>query len=406
MSAPTFISFCYPEDSSICTCTNGASGCSCASGCCSGCSTTNNTGTNPVFTSGLYNQLETDTNNALLSRYLASLDQERWNLLSNEIATLVDDANIGGVSAGTKSLIYGRIMIIITAQYLPVVSDFLGDQIAEQAATENIASDISAFLLDAQNGFNSLCTDAQTLYTATTIEPGSDAYTNAAFLFDGVMGLVGNDAATQGEVGTPDPITYDFSFVVNYLVFDATAEELIPDSKNEQSVLSFLTDTNIWGDITPISSTVSGQISSAMDSVIAAFNAGTTQAKQAGTDQPVVQAETNAWVNANFTGLNYEAYWWQTPYGATSYQPIASSADSNVGEQPTSGDAPLVYTQSNTVQENINQAAESVQTIATSTQTVENFQIQEIDQFYGIINSIQQSQEQQCAAIVKKQGNG
>ena len=116
---------------------------------------------NPVFSGGLYDQLETDANSVLISRYYATIDQALWNDLSNEIATLVNDANAGDISAEAKSLIYGRIMIIITAQYLPTVADFLGDSIAEQAATENIASDISAFLLDAQNGFNSLSTDSE-----------------------------------------------------------------------------------------------------------------------------------------------------------------------------------------------------------------------------------------------------
>jgi len=382
---------------------------------------------NPVFSGGLYDQLETDANSVLISRYYATIDQALWNDLSNEIATLVNDANAGDISAEAKSLIYGRIMIIITAQYLPTVADFLGDSIAEQAATENIASDISAFLLDAQNGFNSLSTDSEGVSVNGSptvpasvddlVDDGNDAET----LFDSVMGLAGNSVATSGQVpssasSSSTPVctsapAYNYSFEVTYYTYNPADQTFVQQQASEDSVLGFLVDTNVWGNTTPISSSVQSQILSAMQLVVSAFNGGIQQGTIASSgDSPTTVGE-NAWLCANLVYLNYEAYWWQVPYGATTLEPIETTTTTNAitGETTItaeSGNAPLVYTQPGTVQENINQAAEAVQTVATATQTVENFQIQEIDQFYGIINSIQQSQEQQCAAIVKKQGGG
>jgi hypothetical protein len=318
-----------------------------------------------------YDQLQEDSNTYMNSINLQLLDGLKWDLLSEEIATLVSIANEQERTIDQKSLIYGKIMIIITAQYLPVVSDYLGDQIAQQAATEDIASDLSSFLADAQNGFNSLADSG----SSTDTESQND-------FFGGTTAIVG---AVSGATNTS---LYDYSFTVLLNVYNSDTGQFESTTVSESSILSFLTDTNVWGDVTPLGDDGSSQISTALTDIISIFNT------------PVDQVVSDSWLNKQLTDIANTTYTWTQVYGSSSDQPCegdVGSSTCDVGPQ----NAPLVYTEPNSIQSDLNQATQSVQTVATSTQTVQNFQVQEINQYYGIINSIQQSQQSQNSSIVK-----
>ena len=325
-----------------------------------------------------FNQLFEDCNANMTAMNLQLLDEQRWDVLAQEIATLVAIAGEQERTAMEKSLIYGRLMIIVTAQYLPVVSEYLGDQIAQQAAIQDIASDISSFLADAQNGFNSLASSGSTSDT------------------DSQIGLFGGATAVTGAVsGADNTAEYDFSFTVTFLKYDETSETYSEETQFESSVLNLLTDTYVWGNTTPLSSDGSSQISTAFIDIYSIFNSGEDQ------------TTLNSWFNRDLTALADATYTWTQVYGSSSGNPCEgdvptadeTSSTCDVGPE----NAPLVYTEPNSIQSDMNQATQTVQTVATSTQTIQNFQVQEINQYYGIINSIQQSQQSQNSSIVKKQ---
>jgi hypothetical protein len=272
-------------------------------------------------------------------------------------------------------------MLIITAQYLPAVSNFLGDQIAEQAAIQNMASDISAFVIEAESGFNALssspdctCTDTCTTSTTDTCTNECthiDDCTNNYNFYSGIMSLVYLDTANT----TPTNSSVNFSFTVSTPY--APSSGFI-----ESNILDMLIDPDLWQNNTPLSTSQASQISTALTNIANIFNPTTETA-----NVPV-----GTWTSMNLTNMNNAICEWNAPYGS-----------STLGSTIYSGNAPLVWTQPATVQSNLNTAAQTVEGVATSTQTTENFQVQEIDQFYGITNSIQMSQEQQCASMVKQQ---
>lgn len=336
-----------------------------------------------------FQQLEADANAEIVARYLAKYDNTQWDSINAAIGAMVAVADDPTLNGGDKSAIYDQIMIIITSKYLPTVSNFLGDQIYEQAAIQNLSSDISAFLADGQNGYNTL---AGSSFDTTSSDPAStciqyDSKANKVYstcdstasetsreqFFQGVSILVYGGEGVSGS-------SYDFSFTVNYTQYDSTTQSLVTHSYQEENVLAFLTDTRIWGDTTPLSADGSSQINDSLLSTISIFNSGT-----AGTVE-------NSWEDQDLEALATAPLIWSYPYGASSFTTTYGAEN-----------APLVYTEPNSVQSNFNQATQAVQTVATSTQTIQNFQIQEIDQFYGITNSIQSSQQQQCSSMVKKQ---
>jgi len=347
----------------------------------------------------IFEQLATDCNSILLSRLQAQVDNAIWTAVNQEIIALVAAAN-SGVGADQRSLIYGQIMLIITSQYLPAVSNFLGDQIAEQASIQNMASDISAFVIQAQSAFNTLgsspdCTGTETSTTtscvgncctndctSTTSTSGTcnctstslDCTSNYEF-FSGIMTMI---AGINNTVAPESGPNYSFGFTAT--VVSPTTGTI---SSSELNILGFLTDTSIWGTSgTPISSSQYSQISTALIGIATIFNPSTTTAN----------VDPDTWSNGDLSGIASATCSWTQPYGS-------SSASGTI----TTGNAPLVYTEPATIQSDLNTAAQTVEGIATSTQTIENFQVQEIDQFYGITNSIQMSQEQQCASMVKQQ---
>lgn len=368
--------------------------------------------TNPEL-ANFVNLIE-DANTLSASRREMALDSAKWTAISNEIGRLVQLAvNLGqnnNHSADARSRIYGQIMLIITAEYLPTISNYLGDQILEQAALENIASDVSAFIIDAQTGFNNLAAC-----------PDETQCTDNFKLYSGVMALVSGNSSLNNTI---TGITYTF----NLTVVDQSSG--LQTNVAETNILNFLTDTNIWGSSTPLTTTETSQISSGLTSIGGIFNSGEDT------------TTFNSWNDQDFVEIDTAINNWTVPYpadngtgcvdctGCTNCSGSCSSGcynnsscNSGAGCDSTSGtccsatcntnsgdtscfcsnNAPLVYTDPNTIQEGFNQASQAVETVATSTQTIENFQIQEIDQFYGITNSIQQSQEQQCAAMVKQQ---
>ncbi len=328
--------------------------------------------------SSLYAQLQEDANVQLNSTNLQVVDSFKWDFISNEIGLLVDAANQGDISAEEKSQIYGRIMIIITAQYLPIVSDFLGDQIAEQASIQDLSSDVSDFLAQGQNAFNALSSASWSNTNGVTCETTGCATTATETekqdLFSGVMSLTGY------TTGANDSSRYNYSFIVNRTITNPFTGESITENIVEPSVLAFLTDTRIWGDITPLGTEGKDQINSAMQDIIDIYNSGESK------------TVSSSWLNEELDNIASATLVWTQPYGA-------SSLDATYG----STNAPLVYTDPNSIQSAFNQGTQAVQTVATSAQTIENFQIQEIDQYYGITNSIQSSQQQQCSSMVKKQ---
>ena len=346
----------------------------------------------------IFTQLAADANAALTAGEFLSLDSSHWNFLSKEIGILVELSHTPGKSSDEVSLIYGQIMLIITCQYLPTISNYLGDQIAQQAATEDIASDVSAFILDAENGFNALAT------TGTTASEQS--------LVNGTMSLIGNSASTIAGTSYQFKVNYTLTTTVTDLSTGTASISQSSQSTTEASVLAFLTDPTIWlkttttsgsspvqSGATPLSSSGASQISTAMIDIPTLFNAtqltvpyGTTGVADAAA--PATTPYTNAWLNSPANGLaplGQITYTWTQVYGSSSNIPT------NFG----SSNAPLVYTMPNTIQADLNQASQAVQTVSTTQQTIQNFTVQEIDQYYGITNSIQASQESQCAAIVK-----
>lgn len=342
----------------------------------------------------VFEQLVTDSNSILISRYQMQADSNMWNYLSQEIGFLVQQANIPGINADQRSLIYGQIMLIITSQYLPTVSDYLGDQIAEQAAIQNMSSDVAAFIIESETGFNALssspdCSCPVNSSGEALCSTGDcpDCTTTADCINDynfysGIMGLV---AGTNGSTAAPASGTtytgssYSYTFTAALATGTGT-----PITSSENNILAFLTDPTIWGPSGggPLSSSQSSQISTALLGIAAIFNPSSETAN----------VPTNTWSQMNLPDMASAICSWTQPYGSeTQDDPI------------TTGNAPLVWTQPATVQADLNTAAQTIEGVATSTQTIENFQVQEIDQFYGITNSIQMSQEQQCASMVKQQ---
>ncbi|MBS0626735.1 MAG: hypothetical protein JSS09_00810, partial [Verrucomicrobia bacterium] len=322
----------------------------------------------------------------LLSRYQMQADNTVWSFLNQEIGALVELANTRGLNANARSLIYGQIMLIITAQYLPAVSNFLGDQIAEQAAIQNMASDISAFIIEAESGFNALssspdCTCTEDCNSTSTTDTCTNNCTtsttpdcvNEYNFYSGIMSMVYSDNGNT----TPEQYASTINFSFNVLTPYAPAGGFF-----ETNILTMLTDTDLWQNNVPLSSSQASQISTALLGIAGIFNPTTTTAN----------VNPYTWVNMNLDDMSDAICSWNAPYGSTT-----------LGNEIYSGNAPLVWTQPATVQANLNTAAQTVEGVATSTQTTENFQVQEIDQFYGITNSIQMSQEQQCASMVKQQ---
>ncbi|MES2199435.1 MAG: hypothetical protein V4489_04635 [Chlamydiota bacterium] len=343
----------------------------------------------------IFDQLVADSNAILISRYQMQADSAIWNFLSEEIGLLVKAAGFGLAGPEQRSLIYGQIMLIITSQYLPAVSTFLGDQIGEQAAIQNMSSDISAFIIQAETGFNALSStpDCSCPTTCTTDGdcPGCTTTcdgTNNYNFYSGVMALV---AGTNGSVIAPDTGPgFSFSFTVTLL-----SQGVV--NHTEQNVLGFLTDDTIWGSgNAPLSSSQSSQISTALLGIATVFNPTVSDPTTDG------NVEVNAWSTMNLTNIASAICSWTQPYGSGTENTTATPP-TGPDEPITTGNAPLVWTQPATVQADLNTAAQTIEGVATSTQTIENFQVQEIDQFYGITNSIQMSQEQQCASMVKQQ---
>lgn len=361
----------------------------------------------------IFTQLAEDSNAELSAGEFLSLDSSHWDFISLEIGRLVDKSLLPGKSSDEVSLIYGEIMLIITCQYLPTISNYLGDQIAQQAATEDIASDVSAFILDAENGFNAL---------ATTNSSDSE---NS--LFNATMSLIGS------SVGGVSSLSYSFDvkYTLTTTVVDFEAGTTsVSQNKNlsttEASVLAFLTDPTIWlkqtstngsafvsSGVTPLSTSGASQISTAMADIPTNFNAsqvvvpyGQTStsastpqnANLSGPNLAATAPLVNTWTNANLTDLAEITYTWTQAYGAST---VSSTYPSGIPLNYGSSNSPLVYTAPNSIQADLNQASQAVQTVSTTQQTIQNFTVQEIDQYYGITNSIQQSQESQCAAIVK-----
>ena len=344
----------------------------------------------------IYTQLAADANAELSATEFLSFDTSRWNAISAEIGALVALAQGPGKNADQVSLIYGQIMLIITCEYLPTISDYLGDQIAQQAATENIASDVSGFILDAENGFNSLATTYST--------------SSAESLLNGTMALIGNSVG--GMTGTTYSFSVEYEVLTTITSSDLTVAPTYTSTsftKTEASILDFLTDNTIWlktstttgsstttSGVTPLSTSGASQISTAMADIPTIFNAtqqtvtyGVTGS--AGSAAPSTSTYTNAWTDSALEALGDITYTWTQVYGSSSLIPT------NFGQS----NSPLVYTMPNSIQGDLNQASQAVQTVSTTQQTIQNFTVQEIDQYYGITNSIQQSQEAQCAAIVK-----
>lgn len=329
----------------------------------------------------IFDQLITDSNSILQSRYQMQVDNAFWTFYNQEIGALVNLANVRGENPTERSLIYGQIMLIITSQYLPAVSTFIGDQIAEQAAIQNMSSDISAFIIQAETGFNTLssvpdcnCTEDCTTDSCTNSCTVNQDCTNNYNFYSGIMALISENAS----YATPSSSSVSYSFSVSIAGN--------PNPFPELNILDFLTDVDLWSGNVPLSTSQSSQISTALLGIAYIFNPA------AETDT----VEPNTWTSMNLSGIASSICTWTQPYGSTSG-----------GNDPTgaiaTGNAPLVYTEPATIQSDLNTAAQTVEGIATSTQTIENFQVQEIDQFYGITNSIQMSQEQQCASMVKQQ---
>jgi hypothetical protein len=337
----------------------------------------------------IFNQLITDSNSILGSRFQQQVNSNQWNFLSQEIGSLVADANRPRINAEERSLIYGQIMLIITAQYLPTVSNYLGDQIAEQAAIQNMSSDISAFIIQAESGFNTLSSTPDCSCPTTCSTDGdcpgctetTDCLNNYNF-YSGVMVMLATSGSSVApDTGTtPSGTTFSYSFTASLDQGPNTQ----PIQSSEQNVLSFLTDPTIWdpsGGI-PLSSSQSTQINTALLGIATVFNPSVETAN----------VPPDTWSTMDLPTIASAICSWTQPYGSSDQTDFIAT-----------GNAPLVWTQPATVQADLNTAAQTIEGVATSTQTIENFQVQEIDQFYGITNSIQMSQEQQGAAMVKQQ---
>ncbi len=363
-----------------------------------------NAGNCPVSSSDntllqVFEQLVTDSNSILVSRYQMAVDSNVWDYLSAEIGFLVQQANVPGINVDQRSLIYGQIMLIITSQYLPAVSDYLGDQISEQAAIQNMSSDIAAFIIESETGFNALSSSPDCICPTTCADgtcPDCTEETdciNDYNFYSGVMGLVAgtNGSTTAPSTGTTyTGTTYSYSFTAILSTGTGT-----PITSSENNILAFLTDPSIWGtDNTPLSSSESSQISTALLGIVSVFSPTTST--------PVANVPEFTWSQMNLPAMASAICSWTQPYGSGTDDPSANPP-TGADEPITTGNAPLVWTQPATVQADLNTAAQTIEGVATSTQTIENFQVQEIDQFYGITNSIQMSQEQQCASMVKQQ---
>lgn len=334
---------------------------------------------NPEFDN--YTQLEKDANIELQTRLLQKIDSAKWDAISLEIASLVEAADSVN-DPGIKSLIYGKIMIIITAQYLPVISDFLGNQIAQQASIQNLAADISAFLADGQNAANALAASGSDLDTA-----------NQDKLFDGVMGLIG---AVSGATN-PDLYSYNFEVIYESTSIDANGNIILStETIQVSSVLDFLTNPDIWGETPPISLDGADQIQTALSTIPIIYNEFPTDPAAPVDPETDLPVPSNSWQNELLEEIADATYTWTQPFGASSH---LSNSQGGIATE----DAPLVYTEPSSVQQEFNQSTQAVQTVATSTQTTQNFLVQEINQYYGITNSIQQSQQQLGASMVRKQ---
>jgi hypothetical protein len=307
--------------------------------------------------------------------------------LSREIGDLVALADALKRDPNGQSLIYGKIMLIITCQYLPTVSNYIGDQISEQAAIQNMASDISSFIIEAETAFNTLssspdctCTESCTSSECTNNCSTTTDCENQYNLFSGIMVMIAGSSTTI-PVSSPSsavsPYSYSFTATISANNFGVSKT-----STSQDNIISFLSDSDFWGSIggVPLSSSQASQINTALVGIANIFN---TNAANVAADD---------WYNMELADIASAICSWTQPYGS-----------SDASDPITTGNAPLVYTEPSTIQSDLNTAAQTVEGIATSTQTVENFQVQEIDQFYGITNSIQMSQEQQCASMVKQQ---
>lgn len=387
MSSPTILTLSTPgslQPASL-NCQNcNADGTCSSTPCCDLSPCSSCTGENPLLS--IFQQLTTDCNSILLSRLQSQLDSTKWDALSRQIGELVALADLLKRDPNAQSLIYGQIMLIITSEYLPTVSSFIGDQIAEQAAIQNMASDISAFIIEAETAFNNLssnpdcnstenCSSSECTNTYTTTTDCTSQYE----LFSGIMTLIAGDNGTLDSNPTTAIQSYSYSFTATIVGPNSTTVT----SSSESNVIGFLSDSTFWQNIggSPLSSSQASQISTALTGITSIFNTAGANITAA-----------DAWNNMELDMISGAICSWTQPYGS-----------SDAASPIQTGNAPLVYTQPATIQSNLNTAAQTVEGIATSTQTVENFQVQEIDQFYGITNSIQQSQEQQCASMVKQQ---
>lgn len=387
MSSPTILTLSTPgslQPASL-NCQNCDSDGTCSTTpCCDLSPCSSCTAENPLLS--IFQQLTTDCNSILLSRLQSRLDSTKWDALSRQIGDLVALADLLKRDPNAQSLIYGQIMLIITSEYLPAVSNFIGDQIAEQAAIQNMASDVSAFIIEAETAFNNLssnpdcnstesCSSSACTNTYTTTTDCTSQYE----LFSGLMTLIAGDNGTFDSNPTTAVQSYSYSFTATIVGPNGTTVT----SSSESNVIGFLSDSTFWQNIggSPLSSSQASQISTALTGITSIFNTAGANI-----------TEASAWNNMELDMISGAICSWTQPYGS-----------SNASDAISTGNAPLVYTQPGTIQSNLNTAAQTVEGIATSTQTVENFQVQEIDQFYGITNSIQQSQQQQCASMVKQQ---
>ncbi len=304
-----------------------------------------------------YQDLQNDTDNYCAELNQMNTDQEILNQVSQELGSLLAAAKTN------PQLLFVAVMYMFT-NALPAVQTYQGDQIGMLSAQENIGSDLRTYVNDIETAFN-----------------------NGASTPSGQMGP--NNIPANAQTMTNE--TNDLYLWTQYLSGKTPSATDIPNGESITGLVSsspFTAGTSTDPGNAPLSTDTAGSIQSSLLDTMNQFVTWTGGAAGQGTEG----AAGSGWGNLGWE-MGDMNYWYA--------QGTTPGATPSGGSSPSAPAAPAP--QIRQVQNDLQQSNQNVSTMSTNVTTQEQFYAQEINQLYGIDNSIQQSIATEMTTMVQNQ---
>lgn len=286
-------------------------------------------------------------------------DVQQW--LNDQAQIGVDESDLQTALAqmekeAKSGNVFGAMMVFFTSVF-PDVLTYQQDTMNTLADSQNIASDLRAFATSIQNDFNASAGLSPTTVVNGQVEPNQAALDNAKDLFNN---------------------TNDLNSWATFL-------------SNPQSGFPW-TSANC-----PLDHSDGLTITSQMSGIVSAFG---------GSNGEQVQTGWN-YNNGTWTAINTSVSWSDSDEGSSMAAALyAWNNTTNLPSNAPSGTTPPNVPPANQVKEiqgNLQQANSAVSTMATTTQTTEQFYTNQYNQLTGIDNSIQQNTISEESSFVTNQ---